>query len=173
LDNSKSYFVGATVSPFKSYRYYGQAEFINSVTSYDGGTSFSETIDQSTGTVNLKKIYTSIENKNINWEIPVLFRYNISTYFGVGAGFQINMNISEEQTQNIKTEVYEGTTDKFLIRTEYSTVTAKNSSPEVNSGLLLDFTAGFARIGPSLGARYVLNFDNNFNYIQLYGIWKF
>jgi hypothetical protein len=123
--------------------------------------------------VNLKKITTSIENNNINWEIPILFRYNISAYFGVGAGFQINMNVSEEQTQNIKTDVYEGTSDKFLLRTEYSTVTNTNSFSELKSGLLLDFTAGFARIGPSLGARYVLNFDNNFNYIQLYGIWKF
>ncbi|PZX93873.1 PKD domain-containing protein [Flavobacterium aquariorum] len=173
LDNSKSYFVGATVSPFKSYRYYGQAEFLNSFTSYDGETTFSEKVDQSTGTVNLKKITTSIENKNINWEIPLLFRYNLSTYFGVGAGFQINMNVSEQQTQNIKTDVYEGTSDKFLIRTEYSTTTSSNSFAELKSGLLFDFTAGFARIGPSLGARYVLNFDNNFNYIQLYGIWKF
>jgi hypothetical protein len=174
LDNSKSYFVGATISPFKSYRYYGQAEFINSLTSYDGATTFTEKINQTnTGTVNLNKITTSIENKNINWEIPVLFRYNISTYFGVGAGFQINMNISEEETQNVKTEVYEGTTDKFLLRTEYSSIATKNSSPELKSGLLLDFTAGFARIGPSMGARYVFNFDNDFNYFQLYAIWKF
>ena len=174
LDNSKSYFVGATISPFKSYRYYGQAEFINSLTSYDGATTLTEKINQTnTGTVNLNKITTSIENKNINWEIPVLFRYNISTYFGVGAGFQINMNISEEETQNVKTEVYEGTTDKFLLRTEYSSIATKNSSPELKSGLLLDFTAGFARIGPSMGARYVFNFDNDFNYFQLYAIWKF
>ena len=114
-----------------------------------------------------------MEYKNINWEIPILFRYNISTYFGVGAGFQVNMNISEEETQNIKTEVYEGTTDKFLLRTEYATTSTKNSSPDIKSGLLLDFTAGFARIGPSLGARYVFNFDNDFNYFQLYAIWKF
>ena len=68
---------------------------------------------------NLNRITTSIENKNINWEIPVLFRYNISTYFGVGAGVQINMNVSEKQTQNIKTEIYEGTSDKLLLRTDY------------------------------------------------------
>lgn len=173
LDNSKSYFLGATVSPFKSYRYYGQAEFLNSFTSYDGATTFTEKIDQSTGVANLNRITTSVANKNINWEIPVLFRYNISTYFGVGAGLQINMNVSEKQTQNIKTEVYEGTSDKLLLRTDYTTNTTTNSFSELNSGLLFDFTAGFARIGPSLGARYVLNFDNDFNYIQLYAIWKF
>jgi len=173
LKNPKSYFVGATISPFKSYRYYGQAEFINSVTSYDGGTTSSRTIDQSTGAVHLNLITTSVENKNINWEIPVLFRYNISTYFGVGAGMQFNMNVSEEQTQNIKTDIYEGTTDKLLLRTEYSTQKDTKSFTKLNSGLLFDFTAGFARIGPSLGARYVLNFDNDFNYVQLYAIWKF
>lgn len=173
LKNPKSYFVGATISPFKSYRYYGQAEFINSATTYDGATSTTSKIDQSTGAVRLNKITTSIENKNINWEIPVLFRYNISTYFGIGAGMQFNMNISEEQTQNIKTDIYEGTSDKLLLRTEYSTQKDTKSFTELNSGLLFDFTAGFARIGPSLGARYVLNFDNDFNYIQLYAIWKF
>jgi hypothetical protein len=114
LDNSKSYFVGATISPFKSYRYYGQAEFLNSITSYDGAITTLERINQEKGAVQLNRITTSIENKNINWEIPILFRYNISTYFGVGAGAQINMNVSEKQTQNIKTDIYEGTSDKLL-----------------------------------------------------------
>ena len=51
--------------------------------------------------------------------------------------------------------------------------TVKNSFTDFKTGLLFDLTAGFARIGPSLGARYVMNFEENFNYIQLYGIWKF
>jgi hypothetical protein len=173
LENSTSYFVGATISPFKSYRYYGQAEFLNSFTSYDGAATFTEKINQVNGAAQLNRITTSTENKNINWEIPILFRYNISTYFGVGAGAQINMNISEKQTQKIKTDLYEGPSDKLLLRTVYSTETTSNSFSKLNSGLLLDFTAGFARIGPSFGARYVLNFDNNFNYYQLYAIWKF
>jgi PKD repeat protein len=173
LDNSKSYFVGATISPFKSYRYYMQAEFLNSVTSYDGATTFTEKLNQDSGALQLNKITTAAENKNINWEIPVLFRYNISTYFGVGAGAQININVSEKQTQYIETKIYEGNSEKLLLRTDYSTVTTTNSFPELKSGLLFDFTAGFARIGPSFGARYVLNFDNNFNYCQLYAIWKF
>ncbi|PKB16377.1 PKD domain-containing protein [Flavobacterium sp. 5] len=173
LENAKSYFVGATISPFKSYRYYVQAEFLNSFTSYDDATTFTEKLNQDSGAVQLNRITTSFENKNINWEIPVLFRYNISTYFGVGAGAQININVSEKQTQNIETKVYEGNSEKLLLRTDYSTVTTTNSFPELKSGLLFDFTAGFSRIGPSFGARYVLNFDNNFNYYQLYAIWKF
>lgn len=173
LENPKSYFVGATVSPFKSYRYYLQAEFLNNVTSYDGTTTVTQEFNQDTGKVQLNRITASTENKNINWEIPVLFRYNISTYFGIGAGAQINMNISEKQTQNIQTDIYEGPSDKLLLRTVYSTETATDSFTQLKSGLLFDFTAGFARIGPSFGASYVLNFDNNFNYCQLYAIWKF
>ncbi|WP_264565758.1 PKD domain-containing protein [Flavobacterium sp. N3904] len=173
LENAKSYFVGATVSPFKSYRYYGQAEFLNSITSYDDATTITDAIVQTNGNAHLERTTNTTENKNINWEIPVLFRYNISTYIGVGAGFQANMNVSEEQTQNLKTDVYEGTSDKLIIRTDYTTNTVKNSFTNLKTGLLLDFTAGFARIGPSLGARYVLNFDGDFNYFQFYGIWKF
>ncbi|REG96368.1 DUF7849 domain-containing protein [Flavobacterium aquicola] len=173
LENPKSYFVGATISPFKSYRYYLQAEFLNNVTSYDGTTTVTQEFNQDTGKVQLNRITASTENKNINWEIPVLFRYNISTYFGIGAGAQINMNISEKQTQNIQTDIYEGPSDKLLLRTVYSTETATDSFTQLKSGLLFDFTAGFARIGPSFGARYVLNFDNNFSYCQLYAIWKF
>ena len=173
LENAKSYFVGATVSPFKSYRYYWQAEFLNSATSYDDATIITDQIVQTNGNAHLERTTNTTENKNINWEIPILFRYNISTYFGIGAGIQANMNVSEEQSQNLKTDVYEGTTEKFIIRTDYTTNTVKNSFTNLRTGLLFDFTAGFARIGPSLGARYVLNFDGDYNYFQFYGIWKF
>jgi hypothetical protein len=126
LDNSKSYFVGATISPFKSYRYYMQAEFLNSITSYDGITTFTEKLNKDSGALQLNQITTAVENKNINWEIPVLFRYNISTYFGVGAGAQINVNVSKKQTQHIENKVYEGNSEKLLLRTDYSTVTTTN-----------------------------------------------
>jgi hypothetical protein len=173
LENAKSYFVGATVSPFKSYRFYWQAEFLNSATTYNDATTVTDQIVQTNGNAHLEKTTNTTEHKNINWEIPVLLRYNISTYFGIGAGIQANMNVTEEQTQILKTDVYEGITEKFIIRTDYTTNTVKNSFTNLKTGLLFDFTAGFARIGPSLGARYVLNFDGDYNYFQFYGIWKF
>ena len=43
----------------------------------------------------------------------------------------------------------------------------------LKKGFLVEATLGFARIGPSLGARYVMNFEDNFNYWQFYAIWKF
>lgn len=174
LENSRSYFVGATVSPFKSYRYYWQAEFVNSLHSYDGTTTTKETfIQNSNGVRQLQRSTTSSENININWEIPVLMRYNINNFIGIGTGLQANFNVSQKQEQNLKTETFEGITDKFLVSTTNESYTAKQSFTSLKTGLLFDLTIGAARIGPSIGARYVLNFEDNFNYFQLYGIWKF
>ena len=174
LENSKSYFVGATISPFKSYRYYWQAEFVNSAHSYDGATTTQETfIQNSNGVRQLQRTTTTSENSNINWEIPVLLRYNINNFIGIGAGLQANFNVSEKQEQNLKTETFEGITDKLLISTTNESNTTKQSFTSLNTGLLLDLTIGAARIGPSLGARYVINFEDNYNYFQLYAIWKF
>lgn len=174
LDKSTSYFVGATISPFKSYRFYWQVEWLNAINKYESGTTIREGIGiNPNGMKQFQRITNSTENKNINWEVPILIRYNINNYIGVGAGLQANINVSEEQNQTIKTESFEGGTDQFLMDTKTESNTIKNSFTGFKTGILFDLTAGFARIGPSLGARYVINFEQNFNYFQFYGIWKF
>ena len=174
LDKSTSYFVGATISPFKSYRFYWQVEWVNALNQYNSAVDIvNETRVNANGVRQLQRTTTMTENKNINWEVPVLIRYNINNYIGIGAGIQTNINVSSEQHQNIKVETFEGEKELILIDTKTATNTVKNSFADFNTGLLFDLTAGFARIGPSLGARYVINFEQNFNYFQVYGIWKF
>ena len=174
LEKSTSYFVGATISPFKSYRFYWQAEWVNALNQYNSSANIVDVFDtNANGTRQLLRTTTTTENKNINWEVPILIRYNINNYIGIGAGIQANINVSSEQHQDIKIETFEGDKDNYLIGTQTSNNTIKNSFTDIKTGLLFDLTAGFARIGPSLGARYVMNFEQNFNYIQLYGIWKF
>ncbi len=175
LENSKSYFVGATISPFKSYRFYWQAEFVNSLNSYDNSTSITEAfVQNANGVRQLQRTTTTSSNQNVNWEIPVLMRYNINNYIGIGVGLQTNMNISEKVTQNNTIEIFESTkVPLILLNTKETSTSEKNSFVNYKTGFLLDLTIGAARIGPSFGARYVLNFKENFNYMQLYGIWKF
>jgi PKD repeat protein len=174
LDNSTSYFVGATISPFKSYRFYWQAEWVNSINKYDSASNvIDEVVVNPNGVKQRQRTTTSTENKSVNWEVPVLIRYNINNYIGVGAGVQANFNVSQEQTQNIKIESFEGDLTKFIINTRTDSSAAKSSFADLKTGLLFDLTLGAARIGPSLGARYVINFEQNFNYFQFYGIWKF
>lgn len=174
LDKSTSYFVGATLSPFKSYRFYWQVEWENALNKYNSDVNVSEEFTtNANGTRQLVRTTTATENKNINWEIPVLIRYNINNYIGVGAGIQANVNVYSEQNQTITVDTYEGDKGNSLISSTTNSNTIKNNFTDVKAGLLFDLTAGFARIGPSLGARYVINFEQNFNYFQVYGIWKF
>jgi PKD repeat protein len=174
LDKSTSYFVGATISPFKSYRFYWQAEWVNALNKYESGaTVIEENVVNPNGVKQFQRTTTTTENKNINWEIPILIRYNINTYIGVGAGIQANFDVSSEQNQTKIIENFEGGTDQFLMDTRTESSSVKNSFAHLKTGLLFDLTAGFARIGPSLGVRYVINFEQNFNYFQFYGIWKF
>lgn len=174
LEKSTSYFVGATISPFKSYRFYWQAEWLNAINKYENAaTVVDQTVVGANGTKQFQRTTTTTENKSVNWEIPVLIRYNINNYIGIGAGVQANFDVSSEQTINKKIENFEGGTDQFLIDTRTESSSVKNSFVNLKTGLLFDLTLGFARIGPSLGARYVMNFEQNFNYFQFYGIWKF
>nr|WP_199000697.1 PKD domain-containing protein [Flavobacterium sp. ASV13] len=174
LEKSTSYFVGATISPFKSYRFYWQAEWLNAINKYESGaTVINQTVLGANGVKQFQRTTTTTENKNVNWEVPVLIRYNINNYIGVGAGVQANFDVSSEQNQTRKIETFEGGTDQFLIDTKTESSSVKNSFANLKTGLLFDLTLGFARIGPSLGARYVMNFEQNFNYFQFYGIWKF
>ncbi|MCD0469642.1 PKD domain-containing protein [Flavobacterium sp. JAS] len=174
LEKSTSYFVGATISPFKSYRFYWQAEWLNALNKYESGaTVVDQTVVNLNGVKQFQRTTTTTENKNVNWEIPILLRYNINTYIGIGAGIQANFDVSSEQTKTRKIESFEGGTDQFLLDTRIESNSVKNSFGNLKTGLLFDLTAGFARIGPSLGARYVINFEQNFNYFQFYGIWKF
>ncbi|QSW91066.1 PKD domain-containing protein [Flavobacterium endoglycinae] len=174
LDKSTSYFVGATLSPFKSYRFYWQVEWENALNKYNSDvTVVDQSITNANGVRQLQRTTTATENKNINWEIPILIRYNINNYIGIGAGIQANVNVASEQNQNIQTDLYEGDKESFLISSTTTSNQIKNTFTDIKTGLLFDLTAGFARIGPSLGARYVMNFEQNFNYFQVYGIWKF
>ena len=174
LEKSTSYFVGATISPFKSYRFYWQAEWINALNQHNSTISIANTFDTNTnGTRRLIRTTTTTENKNVNWEVPALIRYNINNYIGVGAGIQTNINVLSQQNQNKKIETFEGDKELILTATKTTNNTIKNSFIDLKTGILFDLTAGFSRIGPSLGARYVINFEQDFNYFQVYGIWRF
>ncbi len=175
LEDSKSYFLGLTLSPYKSYRWYPQIEFVNSVSSYGSNTVLDEIVDESAVQFrHLRRTTTTIANDNINWEIPILLRYNINNYIGIGAGAQTNINVSQKYESTITIENFETEDpDSFLMDTSTVSVNESESFTNLRAGLLFDITAGFARIGPSIGARYVVNFEEDFNYMQFYAIWKF
>ncbi|MDO5974712.1 DUF7849 domain-containing protein [Flavivirga jejuensis] len=176
LKNSESYFFGATLSPFKSYRWYWQVELMNNLHNYDNETNVvDEFIEEGAqGFRFLQRTTTDVSYENIDWDIPILIRYNINNYLGLGAGIQNTISLSEKKDQHVLIEQFEGDfPDAFAFGTEENTFSETNSFTNLRTGLLFEATAGFARIGPSLGARYIMNFENDFNYWQFYAIWKF
>ncbi len=177
LENGRSYFVSATVSPFKSYRWYWQAEFQNSLTKYNSATIVKDELVPNPAQQGIKQLQTTTSQsklENYNIEIPVLIRYNVNNYIGLGAGIQGNINVSSSQSTTSKIETYEGNIPTVLIKTVNDNSGSKTSNFQgFKGGFIIDATFGFARIGPSLGTRYVLNYDKGFNYWQFYGIWKF
>ncbi|TRX30076.1 PKD domain-containing protein [Flavobacterium franklandianum] len=175
LENSKSYFVGATISPFKSYRFYWQAELINSINKFNLGTTITTGfVTTNNGVRQPTRTTTTLSYSNFNNEIPLLIRYNINNFIGIGAGVQANINASEKQEQYTKIEYLESEkTNAIVLKTDETILSSSKNFTNIKTGLLFDLTIGAARIGPSFGARYVMNFEDNFNYFQLYGIWKF
>ncbi|MDN3664239.1 PKD domain-containing protein [Algibacter miyuki] len=176
LKNSESYFIGATLSPYKSYRFYWQIELMNNFHNYDANTTVvEEFIPESTqGFRFLQRTTTNNSYQNIDWDIPVLLRYNVNNFVGLGAGVQNTISVSEKSKQDLYIEQFEGdATDNALFNSFEENYSETNTFTNLRTGLLLEATVGFARIGPSLGARYIMNFEDNFNYWQFYAIWKF
>lgn len=174
VENSKSYFMSAVVSPYKPYRLYGQAEFSNSFNSSTSASSIDQVInDPRNGSIGLQRTITTTEEKSVNWEVPVLLRYNLNNYIGIGTGIQANVNMSTTSNNGVTVENYEGDTDQFLIASKTDSNSVKESFTNLRTGILFDVTAGFSRIGPSVGARYVLNNKTDFSYWQLYALWRF
>ncbi|MDO5979330.1 PKD domain-containing protein [Flavivirga spongiicola] len=175
LKNSESYFFGATLSPFKSYRWYWQVELMNNFHNYEANTNVREEfIQEAQGFRFLQRTTTDVSYENIDWDIPVLIRYNVNNYIGLGAGLQNTISLSEKQNQTIFIEQFEGVEPGVpVFNTMTNNINETNSFTNLRTGLLFEATAGFARIGPSMGARYIMNFEDNFNYWQFYAIWKF
>ncbi|MEO8234289.1 MAG: PKD domain-containing protein [Flavobacterium sp.] len=174
LENSKSYFVAATISPYKSYRWYWQIEWQNNFHKYDSKSLKNNELVNPNGTVlQLQQTTLTTSFDNLVMEIPVLIKYNINNYFGFGVGIQNGINISEKQSLLTNVKLYEGANTNVLLKENNKITEGKQSFSNYKSGVLLDFTAGFSRIGPSLGVRYNLSLEKNFNYLQFYGIWKF
>lgn len=175
LQNSDSYFLGITLSPYKSYRWYWQIELMNNFHNYDTRLDIQEElIDDAQGIRFRQRTSTNSSYENIDWDIPTLLRYNINNYIGLGTGLQNTISLNQKQKQNVLIEQFEGIEPNApVISATEENSSQKKSFTNLRTGLLFEVTAGFSRIGPSLGTRYILNFKNDFNYWQFYAIWKF
>lgn len=194
-ENAKSYFVGTTISPFKSYRFYWQAElyfnYLESSSSLSQSemqeTQFDPPVVLSNGTVFdfgfQQTSSTSTTIRKMADVVPISLRYNINTYIGVGVGPQFSVLLNQKTLTENTTRYYEPIFDGASpprpgneitqIRENTSEEIKTNAFEKMQTSFFGDVTFGFARIGPSIGIRYYANFEKDFNYWQFYAIWKF
>ncbi|WP_111709028.1 PKD domain-containing protein [Lutibacter citreus] len=184
LNDSKSYFVGATISPYKSYKKYLQAELMVGNHEIKEISSANEQVDvlelpDGTGFDRVLKVEDrNIITTKINIDVvPVSFRYNLNGVIGLGVGPQISLDISNETESEIKTEYYtliSNNEQGKLIEAASSTTTTSENNPlsDIKYGLFGDITIGASRIGPSIGARYIYNFNEPNSQLHFYVIWK-
>jgi hypothetical protein len=186
LENSRNYFVGATISPFKSYRGYWQAELMVAAHSFDelkNGEVFS-TVTEANGML-LNLVQDVSEKKEFSnfvlYAVPFSYRYNLNNYVGIGAGMQLKIDGSEkfDHTESAVAYSYFPQEPTIPRRREEKYDYVMEETPGAKSfrnfqtGIFADVTLGFARIGPSVGFRYVHNLTDPVPQLHLFGIWKF
>ena len=195
LENAKSYFLGATISPFKSYKMYWQSEiyFNNFQNSFVTKTEFTQ--EQLQTPYNLgngqiidianSQITTTTSKKRNSLEVvPVSLRYNLNNFIGIGIGPQFSITINDiENVEVIKKYFSIANSTSTPPRPEIELTRIEKTDnfenkidlfKQVQTNFFADVTFGFARIGPSLGARYLFNTkSSDLSHIQVYAIWKF
>jgi hypothetical protein len=178
LQGSKNYFVGITLSPYKSQHGYFQAELTAGVHTYYDSANSQQT-EQSVDTYTITNLKQRNDHSNIAlYFVPASYRYSINKFVGVGGGVQLSINLAEKVQADAMRErtTYplkpNGTTPE-TIRARMPTVENKNSFSNFNSALFGDLTLGSARIGPTAGVRYIYNFNKPNEQWQFYILWKF
>ena len=183
VKDSKSYFVGATISPYKSYKKYLQAEIMIATHEFSDFKSASKLlgpIDFSDGTI-IDSAIRFDETKNeftkLNIDIvPISFRYNLNGIIGLGVGSQISFDISNNITTSNSSSYYtyykDVVGDPIDRLNEVKMTDSKSSFSDIRYGIFGDITMGASRIGPSVGMRYIYNFKEPHAQFHFYAIWK-
>ncbi len=177
---AKGFFLGATIAPYKSYKWYYQAEIMASrqqITSIgtneiieDAGAVGFPTLTKTKYDIELLKNYIDV--------VPASIRYNFNAIFAAGFGVQTSFNYYQKAISKSDKKVF--LYQNGQIREEITDLAEKKEIANYNKGLnlnnyglFLDVTAGISRIGPSVGLRYIQNFNEPTKQLHAYVIWKF
>lgn len=182
VSNSGYFFMGASLSPYKSWKFYPQVELL---TGLRGRTELPETIrtDRSSlvftdvnGFLEITDTLTSTSisgNRGfVSVEVPALMRKNISKFFGLGLGASAQVffeNGTDKKTVSQQVNYYENIMhpggpvliDSKPVGTAETTSKAFNSS-YTRFTIFGDLTLGAVRAGPNLGIRAGGVFDRGF-----------
>jgi len=177
-ENSKEYFAGITLSPFKSYRGYLQAELFLSAASFETLRNFETSEINDIGIESITRFSEEAKEQSVTtYLVPISYRYNLNNFLAVGAGLQLKVDLSstcESETTGTFSQIIPGQGEvPDETQNTFQRAECDKGFGNFQSGLFVGANVGGVRIGPSAGVRYVFNFNEPTSQIQLYGIWKF
>ena len=175
--SATGFFAGVTISPYKSYKWYWQSEIMASVQNITSTSLKKEEMDIGFPTIVESKIKSEIQ-KNYLDIVPISMRYNVNSIIGLGFGPQVSLN-GWQKARTIKdSRVFSNINgvpgDELQDLERHDCQVNYNKGIELNNyGIFADITVGTSRIGPSIGIRYIQNFNQPTKQLQTYAIWKF
>lgn len=177
-DKSREVFAGITVSPFKTYRGYFQTEFYVSAASFEELKKFETSDLNDVGIENIQRLSEKNKENNITaYLVPISYRYNLNNFLAIGAGVQLKLDFQSKIATETEGEAYLNIPGEGVIRDEsndtFQTTECTDNFANFNSGVFIGVNVGAVRIGPSVGVRYVFNFNEPTSQLQAYAIWKF
>jgi hypothetical protein len=178
LKDSRNYFAGITISPYKSQHGYFQAELTAGIHTYYDSMNSQQTV-QSVDTYTVTNLKQRNNHNNVAlYLVPASYRYSLNRFVGVGGGVQLSINLAEKiqasaMRENTTYPLKPDGTVPETIRTRIPAVNNNNSFSSFNSALFADLTLGSARVGPTGGVRYLYNFNKPIEQWQFYVLWKF
>ncbi len=177
-ENSSEYFAGITLSPFKSYRGYVQAELFFSAASFETLRSFETRDINDIGIESITRFTEEAKQKSITaYLVPISYRYNLNNFLAIGGGVQLKADLNsncETETIGDFSQIIPGVGEvEDDSQDTLQRAKCDKGFGNFKTGVFIGANVGGVRIGPSAGVRYVLNFDEPTSQIQVYGIWKF
>lgn len=183
LTDSRNYFIGATISPYKSYKGYWQAELMVARHTFTDSTYDEQMTRRADGFFDLYEIAGRTQYTNtVLYLVPASYRYTINGSVGVGAGIQLSTTATQNEKTNATHEYYiygdGGNGQKEFKERRFdldrtSSTKDKDTFTDVNTALFADLVLGSSRIGPSLGVRYHYYLNEPHVQWQFYALWKF
>jgi len=176
---SKEYFAGVTLSPYKTHRGYYQAELMVGASSFDQLSEFTEEETVNDVFVNTYEFTEEQKGNNITaYLVPASYRYNLNNFLAVAGGVQLKLDLSHKTTTETDGEYSlsipsEGQVIRDETQDTFTRIKRDCSFANFQAGVFVGFNVGFARIGPSVGARYVYYFNDPSQQVMIHAIWKF
>lgn len=168
--SQKRYFMGATYSPFKSYRLFYQPEIAIGYGTGASCSQFIELIDPPQTFIGfLHNIDSTFYFVDI---IPLQIRKNFNSFISAGIGGQLSFIFGEE-VQTFR-ETQEDHPECGQLDPTHPPIQGTQNFSALSPAVFADINVGRVRNGPALGLRYLYALKkNDANYLQLFANWKF